>query len=75
MLIPRNVQLGGHGELSSTQAVAIVMEAGFSRATVYRARSTWGEQIVDSRGRHHPGNRWALRRISREEAGDQTPEI
>lgn len=35
-------------------------EAGFSRATLFRARYLLGDQVVDTLGRHHPFNAWTV---------------
>jgi hypothetical protein len=40
--------------------VSLATEAGFSRSTLYRARSDLGNAIVDTEGHQHPGNQWAL---------------
>ena len=35
-------------------------EAGYSRRTIFRARELLGSQVVDTHGRYHPRNHWAL---------------
>jgi len=40
--------------------VSAATEAGFSRATVYRAREELKDEIVNSKGRRHPQNEWVL---------------
>ncbi len=50
-------------ESGATRPQEIVEQAraeGFSRRTVYRARETLGEQVVDTEGHKHPENCWAL---------------
>jgi len=49
------------GEPVSPKAVVEAAEAaGFSRATIYRAREELGGQIANSKGRQHPQNAWTL---------------
>lgn len=49
-----------HGALPPRQVVTMAAKAGYSRSTVYRARQTLGEQVVDTVQRGKPDNRWAL---------------
>ena len=49
------------GGATRPQDIIAAAEAeGFSRRTVYRARSKLGERIADTAGRKHPENRWTL---------------
>jgi hypothetical protein len=49
-----------HGPLPPRQVVTMAAKAGYSRATVYRARQTLGERVVDTGRSGRPDNRWAL---------------
>lgn len=42
------------------EVVEAASEAGFSRATIYRAREGLKGEIVNSKGRKHPANGWML---------------
>jgi len=46
--------------LAPGEIVELATEEGFSERTVYRARKELGMAMVDTKGSHHPGNRWAL---------------
>jgi hypothetical protein len=48
------------GELPPAELVSMAAEAGFSRATLFRARRVLGAQVVDTRGPRYPDNKWAL---------------
>ncbi len=52
--------LAEQGRLAPAQVVAIGKQAGYSQATVYRARKKLGEQVIDTKGRHQKHNKWAL---------------
>jgi hypothetical protein len=54
--------LDHQGELPPAEVVAQAREAGFSRSTLYRVRCELGAQVVDTHGKRHPDNKWALRR-------------
>ena len=50
-------------ESGATRPQDIISQAeaeGFSRRTVYRARSKLGDRIADTEGNKHPENRWIL---------------
>jgi len=51
-------------ETGGSQTMASVLEQaevhGYTRSTVYRARKTLGDRIVDTSGARVKGNRWAL---------------
>lgn len=40
--------------------VSLAEENGFSRSTLYRARSDLGDAITNTEGHHNPDNRWGL---------------
>jgi hypothetical protein len=48
------------GPLRPQEIVEQAETEGFSRRTVYRARSKLGDKIVDTEGHKHPENRWTL---------------
>jgi hypothetical protein len=48
------------GELRPREVIEMAMEGGYSERTVYRMRKELGEQVVDTQGRRHPNNTWAL---------------
>ena len=49
-----------HGPTRPADVVDDGKEQGYSRATIYRARKSLGDQIVNSKGRNAPQNRWRL---------------
>ena len=49
-----------HGALPPRQVVTMAAKAGYSRATVYRARQILGERVVDTVRRGRQDNQWAL---------------
>ncbi len=52
---------GPAGEpVAPKEIVAAGQAAGFSRAMIYRARESLGDQVVTSRGRQHPRTGWRL---------------
>jgi hypothetical protein len=63
------------GELPPAELVSMAAEAGFSRATLFRARRELGAQVLDTRGRRYPDNKWALAPdvAGRKKSGDRRP--
>jgi len=51
-----------HGTLTPAEVVAKGAKAGFSRATLYRARRQLGQQVVVTRGKCRAEDEWALTR-------------
>lgn len=52
--------LGQHGPLAPGQVMAMAQGAGFSRATVYRARQQLGQGLLETRGARPADLRWAI---------------
>lgn len=48
------------GPLPPGQVTELADEAGYPRATLFRARRELGEAIVNTQGNRHPHNEWAL---------------
>lgn len=51
---------GNGGRMSPKDIIAEAEEAGYSRATVYRARAELGSEITSSAGARDPSNEWML---------------
>jgi hypothetical protein len=49
-----------HGTLTPAEVVAMGAKAGFSRATLYRARRQLGPQVVVTHGKCRAEDQWAL---------------
>jgi hypothetical protein len=52
--------LDEYGELPPKEVIELAHEQGFSESTVYRARRQLGDQVIDTQGKRHPNNTWAL---------------
>lgn len=48
------------GPVAPKEIVAAANEAGYNRRLIYKAREELAGEIVDTRGRRHPGNQWVL---------------
>ena len=48
------------GPMRPRDIVSLAAEDGFSRSTLYRARSDLGDAITNTEGHHNPDNRWEL---------------
>jgi hypothetical protein len=57
--ILETLELGGE-PMKPKDLVDMAKEMGFSRAVVFRARDTLDGTVINTEGRRHPQNRWAL---------------
>lgn len=52
--------LDENGPTRPSKLLPAAEQAGYSRSTIYRVRKEMGDTIVNTKGRQHPQNKWAL---------------